>query len=40
MSTSLNEFEQAKQKLGYTTYAKIEGGLEQLLQGADLNLIL
>ncbi len=29
----LHEFEQAKQKLGYTTYAKIEGGLEQLLQG-------
>ena len=29
----LHEFEQAKVKLGYTTYAKLEGGLEQLLQG-------
>ena len=29
----LNEFLQAKSKLGYTTYNKLESGFEQLLQG-------
>ena len=29
----LHEFNQEKQKLGFTTYAKIKGELEQLLQG-------
>ena len=29
----LYEFEQAKSKLGYTTYQKLGSGLEQLLQG-------
>ena len=29
----LHKFDQAKQKLGYTTYAKIKGELKQLLQG-------
>ena len=29
----LHEFNEAKNKLGYTTYAKLESGLEQLLQG-------
>ena len=29
----LNEFQGAKSKLGYTTYQKLESGIEQLLQG-------
>ena len=29
----VNEFQQAKIKLGYTTYQKLESGFEQLLQG-------
>ena len=29
----LYEFENSKSKLGYTTYQKLESGLEQLLQG-------
>ena len=33
----LYEFEQAKSKLGYTTYQKLGSGLEQLLQGTAKN---
>ena len=29
----LNKFQGAKNKLGYTTYQKLESGIEQLLQG-------
>ena len=29
----LNKFQGAKTKLGYTTYQKLESGIEQLLQG-------
>ena len=29
----LNEFQSSKNKLGYTNYQKLEGGIEQLLQG-------
>ena len=29
----INEFQQARNKFGYTTYQKLESGLEQLLQG-------
>jgi len=29
----LYEFNQSKNKLGYTTHQKLESGLEQLLQG-------
>ena len=33
----LYEFNQAKNKLGYTTYQKLESGIEQLLQGSARN---
>ena len=33
----LNEFQQARTKLGYTNYQKLESGLEQLLQGTARN---
>lgn len=35
----IHEFNQAKSKLGYNNYQKLESGLEQILQGNAQNLV-